>query len=138
MSQFYKNIRLSHLSRGDSYLWSKFFDKYPDSFFNIMFDVRVGSGVTVPNDYPDWLKKSADFLSKKRIDVVGETKKNIFVIELRVNAKSNVIGDLISYKYLYEITFKPTKKVIPFLISDNIDADTLITLRELKISYIIV
>jgi len=138
MSQFYKNIRLSHLSRGDAYLWSKFIDKYPDTFFDIKYDVRVGLGVILPQEYPEWLKKSADFLSKKRIDVVGETKRHIFVIEIRVNAKSNVIGDLLSYKYLYELSFKPIKKVLPFLISNTLEADLLITLRELKINYIIV
>ena len=138
MSIFYKDQRLTHLSKGDAFLWSKFLDKHPSEFTKIVYDVRVGQSVLLPPGYPDWLKRSANALSRKRIDVVAERGRFIFVIEIRVRAKSNVIGDLINYTQLYKVYNKPTKSVLPMLVTDELDADLLITLRTLKILFFIV
>ena len=138
MSIFYRDQRLSHMSKGDAYLWSKFLDKYPNLYGIYEYDVRVGKGVNLPEGSPEWLRKSARDLSRKRIDVVGIGKKHIAVFEVRVRAKSNVLGDLISYRYLYATTFNPIKPVIPILITDSVDADLLISLRELNFIYYIV
>ena len=138
MSIFYKDQRLSHMSKGDAYLWSKFMDKYPNVYEPFEYDVRVGKGVILPEGSPDWLRKSARDLSQKRIDVVGHTRKAIYIFEVRVNAKANVLGDLISYRYLYAATFNPTKPVRPILVTDSVDADLLISLRELNMVYYIV
>lgn len=138
MSIFYKDQRLAHMSKGDAYLWSKFMDKYPKQYSFYEYDVRVGKGVFLPETSPEWLRKSARDLSRKRIDVVGHGKKSIAIIEVRVNAKANVLGDLISYKYLYTVTFHPDKLVIPILVTDSVDADLLISLRELNMIYYIV
>jgi len=138
MSIFFQDQRLSHLSKGDAYLWTKFLKKYPNNFTNIRYDVRVGKSVILPDEYPDWLKKSAEALSKKRIDVVAERGRIIYVIEIRVHAKSNVIGDLLGYTHLYKVYYKPLQSVVPMLITDTIEADLLIVLKSLKIPFFIV
>ncbi|KKN33030.1 hypothetical protein LCGC14_0807990 [marine sediment metagenome] len=138
MPIFYKDQRLDHMSKGDAYLWSKFLDKFPDQYTNIKYDVKVGHSVVLPKEYPPWLVKSADALSRKRIDVVAEQSHRLFVIEVRVRAKASVIGHLISYKKLYEIFYNPVRPVIPMLVTDSIEADLLIALRELKFPYYIV
>lgn len=135
MSTFYMNQRLTHMSKSDSYLWSKFLDLLGHKYKNFKYDVRVGSGVTLPQAAPDWLQKAASALSKKRIDVVMEDTKNIYVVECRLDASAAAIGQLISYVYLYRIRFNPTKPVKPFLISNSFDADLLIALNELRIQY---
>ena len=137
MSIFYKDQRLTHMSKGDSYLWSKFLDKYPNLYYHYEYDVRVGQGVTLPGTSPEWLRKSARDLSRKRIDVVGHGIKTIAVIEVRVNAKANVLGDLIAYKFLYVNAASPQKPVIPILVTDSVDADLLIALRELNMIFYI-
>jgi len=135
---FYKDQRLDHMSRGDAYLWSKFLDKYPDLFTSFKYDVHVGESVKLPEDSPDWLRISANALGRKRIDVVAESIKSTTIIEVRVQAKSNVIGDLIAYRYLYVTTYSPIKPVTTMLVSDSIDVDTLICLNDLGIPYFIV
>jgi len=138
MSIFYKDQRLSHMSKGDAYLWSKFNDKYPDFFTNVKYNIRVGNAVSLPKDYPEWLKVSAYALSRKRIDVVANRFKKIYIIEVRVNAKPDVLGTLINYKQLYEVFYKPIIPVIPFLISNFIDTDLLITLQTHRIPHFVV
>jgi len=126
------------MSKGDAYLWSKFLDKYPDLNYTYEYDVRVGKGVVLPDTSPEWLRKSALDLSRKRIDVVGQSRNKIAIFEVRVRAKANVLGDLISYKYLYVTSFTPIKPVVPVLVTDSVDADLLISLRELKLLFFIV
>ncbi len=138
MPVFFNDERLTHMSKGDAHLWSKFLNNGPDLFNHYEYDVRVGQGVILPDSQPEWLRKSARDLSRKRIDVVGHGKNRIAVIEVRVNAKANVLGDLISYKYLYVATFKPKRPVIPVLVTDTVDSDLLISLRELSILFFIV
>ena len=138
MSIFYRDQRLSHMSKGDAYLWSKFMDKFPDLYPQYEYDVRVGKGVVLPEGSPPWLRKSALDLSRKRIDVVAHGKRTIAVIEVRVRAKANVLGDLIAYKYLYVTSRNPIKPVVPILVTDSVDADLLIALRELNLIYYIV
>jgi len=126
------------MQQGDAYLWQKFNEIYPDYFFSVRYDVRVGEGVKLAETFPAWLKKAAMDLSKKRIDVVGETSKATFIIEVRVRAKAAVIGTLLAYRYLYIASFGQNKPVLTMLITDEVDADLLIALNELKILYFIV
>jgi len=138
MSIFYKDKRLTHMSKGDSYLWSKFMDKFPGLYKTYDYDVRVGKATTLPGGVPEWLRRSARDLSRKRIDVVGHGVKSIALFEVRVNAKAGVLGDLISYRFLYIKTYNPTKNVIPILVTNSVDADLLIALRELNLIFYIV
>lgn len=138
MAIFYKDQRLAHMSKGDAYLWCKFLDKYPDLYTSYVYDVHVGENINLPKESPEWLKVSANSLGKKRIDVVAENNTRFTIIEVRVNARSNVIGDLIAYRYLYVTTCNPSKPVTTLLISDSIDVDTLVCLKELEIPFYIV
>jgi hypothetical protein len=138
MSIFYKDERLTHMQKGDAYLWSKFCDAHPNFFTSVKYDVRVGEGVTLKGDEPDWLKKAAQDLSKKRIDVVGETTKATHIIEVRVKATAAVLGTLLAYRYLYITSYGQKKPVTTMLITDSVDADLLIALNEVKVPYYIV
>ena len=138
MAIFFKDMRLAHLSRGDAYLFQKFHDKQGDKFRDYRFDVRVGGAVKIPPDSPVWLMANAKALSRKRIDVVMEDNKNIYVVELRVRAKANVLGDLIAYRFLYMNQFSPNKPVVPILVTDSVEPDLLISLHELKLLYYVV
>jgi hypothetical protein len=126
------------MGKGDAYLWSKFLDLNPNLFISFKYDVHVGENIPLPTDTPEWLRRSANSLGRKRIDVVAEHLNYIAIVEVRVNAHSDVIGDLIAYRYLYITSFNPQKPVTTLLVSDSIDVDTLICLKELSISYHIV
>lgn len=138
MSLFFKDERLIHMQKGDAYLWSKFLDLHPGFFQSVRYDVRVGEGVKLAENNPNWLITAALALSKKRIDVVGETKEAIHIIEVRVKATSAVIGTLLAYRYLYMLSYKQSKPVTTMLITDSVDADLLIALNEIKLPYYIV
>lgn len=123
------------MSRGDAYLWAKFLEKNPDKYRNFSYDVRVGVKALIDKTAPDWLRKSAEMLSQKRIDVVMEDANKIYVVECRVNAKSGVIGDLVVYRHMYIKRFNPNRPVVPVLISDTPSASLIIAMKELKMVY---
>ncbi len=135
MAIFYKDQRLTHMSIGDAYLWSKFIDKKGIYYSGFEYDVRVGAKVTLPPNSPDWLFKSADSLSQKRIDVVMHDPKHIYIVEVRGNANAGVLGNLIVYKQLYIASYKPVKPVLPFLVTDTPHIDLVIAMKELRIPY---
>ena len=135
MVMYYNDKRLVHMSRGDSYLWSKFLDKHEYDYGNYRYDVRVGTKTLLDPTAPAWLRKSAEMLSQKRIDVVMDDRKFTYTVEVRVNAKAGVIGDLIVYRQLYNARFKPVRHVLPMLITDTPSADLVIALKQLKILY---
>lgn len=138
MSEFHDNIRLTHLSKGDAHLFRKFYDLHGKRFFDYKFDVRVGHTTVTPKGFPAWVQSDAAALSRKRIDVTMVDKKNIYLLELRVDAKANVIGDLISYRFLYMGDFHPNKPIIPMLVSNSIEPDLLVALNELGLLFYIV
>lgn len=138
MSIFYKDQRLTHMSTGDSYTWQKFMEKNSSKYHNYRYDVRVGSKVNLGPTAPAWLRKSAESLSQKRIDVVMDGVKATYVVEVKVHAKSSVIGDLICYKQMYVIRYNPVRPVLPYLVTSTLSADLLIALKELKILFTVV
>jgi hypothetical protein len=138
MSIFYKDDRLTHMQQGDAYLWQKFTEQHPNYFKSVSYDQRVGEGVKLNEKFPIWLQKTAMDLSQKRIDVVGQTSKATYIVEVRVRAKAAVIGTLLTYRFLYITSYGQAKPVIPMLITDEVDADLLITLNEIKMLFFIV
>jgi len=138
MPIFWGDQRLVHMGRGDAYVWSKFLNLHEKEYFNYQYDVRVGQPVIMDPAWPEWVKKSAEALSQKRIDVVMENKSSIFVVEVKVSARARAIGDLISYRNLYHTRFVPNKPVRPFLVAAQIDTDALYTIKELNMLYEIV
>lgn len=138
MTIFHKGQRLTHMSKGDAYLWTKFVDKYGSRYSNFRFDVRVGAKAILDPSSLDWMRRSADALSQKRIDVVMDDSKYTYIVEVRVRANSGVLGDLIVYRRLYLNRFRPPRKIIPILITDEPSADLVVALKELKLQYFIV
>lgn len=138
MSIFYKDQRLTHMGKGDAQVWCRFLDKYEKKYTHYEYDVRVGFTMKLGSGAPGWLAKSAEYLSQKRIDVVMLGLKNIYVVEVKLNAKASVIGDLIQYSRMYLTKFKPNKLVVPYLVTGSADPDLRLTLQRLRIPYRVV
>lgn len=138
MSIFYKDQRLTHMSTGDAYTWQLFLDKNESKYHNYRYDVRVGTKVDLGSTAPGWLRKSAESLSQKRIDVVMDSLKVTYIVEVKVHAKASVIGDLVCYKHMYVIKYNPTRPVLPYLVTRTASIDLLISLKELKIPFTVV
>ena len=116
--------RFPHLLPKEVILWEKYLAVHQDEYLFFEYDIHVGKGAELPADVDPMIRKIALGLTRKRIDVVGHKAHSITLIELKPDAGLSAMGQLLAYLYLYQIEFRPTKKVLTHIVSDLIDVDT--------------
>lgn len=108
-----------HLRPEDVRIWEKFIRKYPNFFGNVSYDVKVGKGRDY-SMYPESkIREDMEYLSKKRIDVVGYSNGSIYVIELKPRASMSAVGQALSLAELMRDEVGPEKRVVPVIITDE-------------------
>ena len=111
--------------------------KNPEMFEKVEYDVKVGEGRDY-SDYPEGpIKQDMELLSKKRIDVVGFTENEIYVIELKPKAEMKAIGQALSLAELYRDIAPTDKVVLPTVITDEEIPDTRKLCEQLGILYLL-
>ena len=85
--------------------------------------VRINEKVpmTVATDTERQLWKQ---MTAFRIDAVIETVSHIYVAEVKDRLRPSAIGQALTYAYLYQKKFKPSKPVVPAIITALNDPDT--------------
>ena len=112
-----------HMKPADILLWEKFVQLFTNEFDSVDFDVRVGEGIKMPEETPENMKLDAKVLTQKKIDVVGYNDDKITIIEVKPRAGTSALGQLISYKTLYEKTYSPILPIEMLIITDETDDD---------------
>lgn len=122
-----------HLLPADVDLWERFMDRYPSFFLSLEYDVHVGGAIDVRPWWSNEDIKTFSHLASKRIDVVGHTAGEIYIIEIKPEAGVSAIGQLISYELLYKKRFGPTDPLVLCLITDFLTPDERWLTSELEI-----
>jgi len=118
-----KLLRYPHLRPADKEIWDRFIDDNPKFFREVIYDARVGEGREYA-EYPmPQVKSAMEYLSKKRIDVVGFRDDLIYVIEIEPKASLEAIGQALSLAELFRDVAPIDKTVIPAIITDEILPD---------------
>lgn len=85
----------------DVHLWEKFIKANPGFFDSVDYDFHVG-------DPPEWMDTKRDDFAKKevrlyqkKIDVVGFIDELIWLIEIKPQAGSGALGQILSYRKLF-------------------------------------
>ena len=60
-----------------------------------------------------------EYLSKKRIDVVGYKRDEIHVIELKPRAGFSAVGQVLGYAKLFVVPGDAEKRIVPVVITDQ-------------------
>ncbi len=76
-------------------------DAAPGSRF--AFDVRIGQGVTPPEDAPEYAKRFVRKTTRKRIDVVQFLDGRTSLWEVKIQANLGALGQMLGYKHLWEV-----------------------------------
>lgn len=90
-----------HLRPEDARIWSDFIRSYPNFYESVDYDLKVGTPRNYPGKDDDVYKKDLEYLSRKRVDVIGYTHNEIHVIEVKPRASFEAIGQVIGYAELY-------------------------------------
>lgn len=125
--------RYPHMGPQESIIWHKFLALTTLNFIKLEYDVAVGAGYVPEHYIEEWRKRrelyekglityeqlreieavieSISYLTKLRIDVVGETKSEIWIFEVKPRAGRSALGQLESYHFWYVRQYRPTKPV---------------------------
>jgi hypothetical protein len=71
--------------------------------------VRVGPGELLPEAQPDEFRRSWRESSKLKIDAVIERPSVVELVELKDFIRTSHLGQVLSYRYWYELEYEPGK-----------------------------
>lgn len=95
--------------------WTEFLKSDSMPLQEVWYNVHVGQAVEVPTGSPEYMKAHADAVSRKRIDAVGRTETELWIIEVKPYANMQAIGQVLVYEVLFSREFSmnlPSRKVI--------------------------
>jgi len=118
-----KLLRYPHLRAEESKIWDRFIEKNPKIFEEVIYDAKIGKSRDY-SDYPeDKIREDMEYLSKKRIDVIGLIGDDVYVIEVRPKANLSAVGNALGLAELVRDVTPVYKIVIPTIITDEILPD---------------
>ena len=121
--KYEKLAKYPHLRPEETKIWERFIKNNPNFFDEVMYDVRVGEGREYPESEMPQVKEAMEYLSKKRIDVVGFISDEIYVIEIKPKANLSAVGQALGLAELFREVTPLWKRVIPTIITDQILPD---------------
>ena len=108
-----------HMFPLDIAIWERFLVAYGSDYLNFSYDVKVGSGSPVPAGTPENYARMQEVLSKYRIDAVGFRSNEIDIIEVKPDAGTIAIGQVVAYTTLYLRDIKPSLPVRGVIVTDR-------------------
>jgi hypothetical protein len=136
--EYKKLLKYPHLKAEETEIWSRFIEKYPDAFESVDYDVLVGAGAEVGEGESEEMRKDIEYLTKKKIDVVGYKGDEISVIEIRKRAGLDIVGKVVSYRELYRDIAPTDRRLIGVLITDQKMPDVEELCQKFGIRYFLV
>lgn len=130
---FYPNLR-----EGETFIWNRFLEKYPDAYFEVIYNLHLGEGATIPPETEENIARDFKLLTQYKIDVIGFSENNIDIIEIKPYAGASAIGQVISYQKLYIEHINPAARPNLVIITDQMRPDTELLAKQLNIKLIIV
>jgi hypothetical protein len=118
--EFKKGYWYPHMKPRDVAIWERFIDAKPVEYEKCQYDVGVG-------DVPEFIQNASSVegqrmgeLYKLKIDVLGYLGDTIDLIEVKPSAGASTIGQVLGYVTLYNRDYKPTKKIQPVILTDEL------------------
>lgn len=94
-----------HLKPADVMIWEAFIRGNPTFFDSVDYDVPVGEGAPfLPGEEEPYVSDYR-LLTQKKIDVVAYKGNEIWLIEIKPNAGSRALGQILTYEKLFTLSF---------------------------------
>ena len=100
--------------------------------------MKVGSGSEPLPGVSETYAQMQGILSKYRIDAVGYDGAFIYIIEVKPNAASSALGQVLAYVKLYERDFSPSLPLKGVIVTDRERPDVRHLTDDLGFDYYIV
>lgn len=114
-----------HMLKPDIPTWYKFLKIYGKVFVNLYYDVALGGPYLSEKEREDPLKRGWAALLAKRIDALGETENEVWIIEVATELGQRALGQVNAYRALWLRDPKIMKLERLVLVGSTIDPDLL-------------
>jgi len=122
----------------DVEVWERFIKTYPNAYEEVAYDVAVGEGAPVPAGTPENIAADFKLLTQRKIDVVGFSKGEVHVIEVKPIASFTALGQVLGYTKLYLKTAGAGAAAQPVIIAGKLGTDMEHPINEFGVKIIIV
>lgn len=110
----------------DLLIWQRYRARAAEIYERLYFNVRVGEPMPVVEELPPEIALMAEAVSRRRIDVVGETSDRWSLIELKFNAGAEALGQILLYSALWKIDPPDNRPVSTVIVSDRANKDLIL------------
>jgi len=112
-----------HMLPAEREIWHRFIRTREAEFLSLTYDLHLGEGIPPPPDASEQVRKVIEATSKKRVDAIGETDRDIWIFEVKERGGMSALGQLLTYRYLYMKEYRPTKPVRLALVCSRLEPD---------------
>ena len=112
-----------HMLAPDIPVWYRFLKEWAPHFVTLYYDCLLGGPEPVPYEEKDPMKKMWRALTSKRADAIAELQDAIWLIEVSAYPGMRALGQLLTYKTLWDQDPKSDLPVTMVLVADQIDPD---------------
>ena len=133
-----KLFKYPHMFPLDIAIWERFLEIYGENYNGFDYDVKVGTGSIPEADTPENYARMEQVLSKYRIDAIGHKSERLEIIEVKPEASTVAIGQIITYVELYNRDFQPSTPLMGVIITDREVGDMRYLTAKYGIDYYIV
>ena len=130
--------RYPHMSPGEEALWDRYLAWSPRVFLKLTYDVHLGDSAPLDPAWEPWLVNLVLATSRKRVDVIGETKSEVIIYEVKERAGMNALGQLLCYEALYREEMKPRKPIRKVVITDRLPPNMAALFPQFGVEVVIV
>ena len=126
------------MSPGEEKLWERYLRWCPYTFTKVTYDLHLGDSAPLDPTWEPWLVNLVLATSRKRVDIIGETDKEIIIYEVKEYAGMNALGQLLCYESLYRDEYKPMKPIKKVVITDRLPPSMEMIFPQFNIEVILV
>ena len=101
ITKYEKKYWYDNMKAGETEIWNRFLEKYPDRYDEVIYNLKVGKGALIPEHTQENIAEDFKQLTQHKIDVVGFKGKIIDIIEIKPYAGTSAVGQVIGYRELY-------------------------------------
>lgn len=113
----------THLLPLERPIWARYLASTTEEFLSLVYDLHLGEGAPVDPAFSAGTQAIIAAVSRKRLDVVGETADSIIIFEVKPRAGMGAMGQLLNYRALYLREKRPRKPVRTVVVCERIEPD---------------
>ncbi len=113
----------THLLPLERPIWARYLASTTEEFLSLVYDLHLGEGAPVDPALSLGTQAIVAAVSRKRLDVVGETLDSIIIFEVKPRAGMGALGQLLSYRELLLREHRPSKPVRLVVVCERVEPD---------------